>query len=178
MQLIPRKTVVDAFKPGMIIWRPLKVLNGVMLPELEDVEPTHQESKTSFFRTLVDGYGQGIIEPVVNPYNGPNKKYGIITFLRAMPQGCWTHLVVLNTGRGGNCINVIPECLPSIDDYIFWRRQIDSLYVDKNISGAEELAQLINAYQCPGLRADRQRIQLWSADEDCYGTLDTELVAA
>lgn len=167
-RVVPRTSIVDELRPGHVIWRPLRTFNGIMFPELADVEVTPQEGKSSFLRTLVDGYGQGIPEPTINPYKGNGKRYGIITFLRANVPDCWTHLVVTATGRGGNCISVIPECIPDVNGYITWRRQIETLYADRAIKSNAELATAVKSYPCPSLRADRTRLQVFTMQDDGY----------
>lgn len=168
MRTVPRSQIANEFTPGCVIWRPLRVYNGIMYPELGDVTVQHQEGKTSFVRTQVDGYGQGVPEPVINSYRGKGKQYGIITFLRANVPDCWTHCVVTSIGRGMNCLNVIPECLPDIEAYIRWRMQLETLYADRSINTNAGLAARVAAYPCPGFRADRKRLQVFPAQDDGY----------
>ncbi len=162
---IPRSDVCNIFKPGNVIWRPLRQWQGVLHPELSHVTVTPNDP-TPFLRTLPDGYGQGICEPVINPYHGPHRSFGIITFVRGNVQECWTHLVIVSVGRGGKNLNAIPECLPDVEAYIKWRLQVDSLYSEREIVGKEPLAARVASYPCPGLRVDRSRVQCFNGDTE------------
>lgn len=166
MQPVPRSSIAYSFAPKVVIWRPLAAVNGVLLDRLADPQLTYQEGKSPFFRTLVDGYGQYIPEPVINRYKGEQPTHGIVTFLRADLPECWTHVTVIEVGRGGSCLKVVPECLPDVDAYIAWRRQVADLYGDRSFNGAADIAASMPP--CPGFPTTRQRLSVWLAGDDGY----------
>jgi hypothetical protein len=161
MREVPFNQITKVITPGCVLWRPMRSWQGVMHPELSHVEFNHQDGKTSFVKTMLDGYGQGIPEPVVNPYRGPGKVYGLITFVEALPQDCWTHLVVLSVGRDGRSMKALPECLPDVDAYIRWRMIVESLYAEREINGSHQLAERVAGVPCPGMRPDRKRVNIF-----------------
>ena len=125
------------------------------MPELHRITP-RQDSADPMVRVRLTGCGQDICEPTVS-----TDGTGVIAFLKSSIPECWTHLVVMKIGKGGNTLMAIPECLPDVAAYTAWRLQIASLYRSSERYNEEELAQRIADSPCPGLRTDRERVQLF-----------------
>lgn len=153
---ISRDAIHSYIKPQTVIWRPLFVYNGVMMRDLHRIA-FRQDTHDPMFRVNLTGAGQAICEPCIS-----TDGKGMICFIKGAIPEQWTHLVVMRSGKSGNVLLAMPECLPSVDDYIAWRLSVAALYHSQERYNEDDLAKRIAAFSCPGLQLNRVRMQLFS----------------